>query len=83
MGGRAYLKGMTAEALLEKSTRYDRGGKPVEVIIPYEQFMDFMEEHGLDLTQEEITDLEEAQNDLKTNRGSFVRAEDAKRQLGL
>ena len=75
---------MTAEAILEKSVRYDRGGKPVEVVIPYEQFIDFIETYGLDLSDEEQEDLREAIADRKEGRDEgFLSAEEAKRQLGL
>lgn len=36
-----YLVAMTAEGILKNGIRYDRSGQPVEVIIPYEQFIDF------------------------------------------
>jgi hypothetical protein len=75
---------MTAEAILENSIRYDRGGKPVEVVIPYEQFIDFIETYGLDLSEEEQKDLREAIADRKEGRDErFLSAEDAKQQLGL
>ena len=75
---------MTAEAILEKSVRYDRGGKPVEVVIPYEQFIDFIETYGLDLSDEEKEDLREAIADREKGRDErFLSAEEAKRQLGL
>lgn len=38
----AYLAPMTAEALLKENIRYDRGGKPIEIVIPYEEFIDFI-----------------------------------------
>ena len=81
---RRYLEIMTAEAILEKSVRYDRGGKPVEVVIPYEQFIDFIETYGLDLSDEEKEDLREAIADREKGRDErFLSAEEAKRQLGL
>lgn len=40
--GSRYLEGMTAESILQKGIRYDRGGKPLEVVIPYEEFVDFV-----------------------------------------
>ena len=52
-----YPETMTTEAILQKSIRYDRGGKPLEVVIPYEDFVDFIETYGLDLTDEEIEAL--------------------------
>ncbi len=67
-----------------KSIRYDRGGKPVEVVISYEQFIDFIETYGLDLSDEEKEDLREAIADREEGRDErFLSAEDAKQQLGL
>ena len=81
---RGYVKTMTTEAILEKSIRYDRGGKPVEVVIPYEQFIEFIETYGLDLSDEEQGDLREAIADRKEGRDErFLSAAEAKRQLGL
>ncbi len=75
---------MTAEAILQKSVRYDRAGKPLEVVIPYEDFVDFVETYGLDLSDEEKDAIREAQNDLAAGRHqNFVSSEEAKRQLGL
>jgi hypothetical protein len=75
---------MTTEAILEKSIRYDRGGKPVEVVIPYEQFIEFIETYGLDLSDEEQGDLREAIADRKEGRDErFLSAAEAKQQLGL
>ncbi len=50
---RRYYESMTAEAILQKSVRYDRGGEPLEVVIPYGEFIDFIETYGLDLTEDE------------------------------
>ena len=75
---------MTTEAILQKSVRYDRGGKPLEVVIPYDEFVDFIETYGLDLSDEEKEAIREAQSDLAAGRReNFVSAEEAKRQLGL
>ena len=75
---------MTAEAILQKGVRYDRDGKPLEVVIPYEDFIDFVETYGLDLTSDEKEAIQEAREDLAAGRhGEFVGIEDAKRQLGL
>ena len=75
---------MTTEAVLQKSVRYDRSGKPLEVVIPYEEFVDFIETYGLDLSDEEKESIREAQGDLAAGRReNFVSAEEAKRQLGL
>lgn len=75
---------MTAEAILQKGVRYDRNGKPLEVVIPYEDFIDFVETYGLDLTSDEKEAIIEARNDLaEGKREEFVGLEEAKRQLGL
>jgi hypothetical protein len=84
MAGKRYFETMTAEAILEKSVRYDRSGTPVEVVIPYEQFIDFIETYGLDLSKEEKEELREGISDREEGRQDrFVSAEEAKRQLGL
>lgn len=75
---------MTAEAILEKSVRYDKDGKPLEVVIPYEEFIDLMETYGLDLTPDEKESIREAQSDLAVGKtDAFVSLDEAKRQLGL
>lgn len=75
---------MTAEAILKNSVRYDRAGKPLEVVIPYDQFVDFIETYGLDLNADEKEAIREAQDDLAAGRhGNFVSIEEAKRQLGI
>ena len=75
---------MTAEAILQKSIRYDRSGKPLEVIIPYEEFVDFIETHGLDLTDEEKDSIREAKADREAGRmENFVALEDIEKELGI
>jgi hypothetical protein len=75
---------MTTEAIFEKNVRYDRSGKPLEVVISYDEFIDFVETYGLDLSEEEIEGIHEAQADRKAGRsGNFVGLEEAKRELGL
>jgi hypothetical protein len=75
---------MTAEAILQKGVRYDSAGKPLEVVIPYEDFIDFVETYGLDLSDDEKEAIRETQDDLAAGRHeNFVSAQDAKRQLGL
>lgn len=75
---------MTAEAILQKSVRYDRAGNPLEVVIPYADFVDFIETYGLDLSDEEKEAIREARDDLAAGRSEkFVSAEEAKRELGL
>ena len=81
---KAYLKSMTAESILSKSVRYDRAGKPLEVVIPYEEFVDFMESHGLDLTEEEKESVREAQADREAGRSeNFVSLEDLEKELSI
>lgn len=80
----SYGEAMKAEAILEKNVRYDRGGKPLEVVIPYSDFVDFIEEHGLDLTDEEKKSIRDAEGDRKAGRNeNFVSSGEAKRQLGI
>lgn len=75
---------MKAEAILRKSVRYDRDGKPLEVVIPYVDFVEFIETYGLDLTVDEKESIREARGDLAAGRhGNFVGSEEAKRLLGL
>ena len=81
---KAYLRDMTAETILSKSVRYDRGGKPLEVVIPYEEFVDFVESHGLDLTKEEKESVREAQADREAGRSeNFVSLEDLEKELSI
>ncbi|MCW1884381.1 hypothetical protein OKA04_06530 [Luteolibacter flavescens] len=81
---RGYPHDVTAEAILQKSVRYDRNGKPLEVVIPYEDFIDFVETYGLDLTSEEKDAIEGSRRDLAEKRNdNFVGLDEAKRQLGL
>ncbi len=75
---------MNAETIIQQNTRFDRAGSPLEVVIPYEQFIDFIEEHGLDLTDEEKQAIREAQADIKAGRHDrFISSEDMKKELGL
>jgi hypothetical protein len=75
---------MTTAAILEKGIRYDRSGKPLEVVIPYEEFVDFIESNGLDLTDEEKADIREAKADREAGRmEKFVSLEDLEKELGL
>lgn len=84
MSQMTYLKGMTAEAILSKSVRYDRGGKPLEVVIPYSEFVDFVESYGLDLSEEEKESVREAQADREAGRTeNFVSLEDLEKELSI
>ena len=74
---------MTAEFLLEKNLRFDRSGKPLEVIIPYEQFIEFFEINGYDLSERDKTELREATADSDaSNRDAFVNFEDIQKEFG-
>lgn len=75
---------MTAEAILQKSVRYDRTGKPLEVVIPYEDFVDFIETYGLDLTADEKDSVSEAKADREAGRQeNFIALEDLEKDLGI
>jgi hypothetical protein len=75
---------MTAEVILQKGVRYDRGGKPLEVVIPYEEFVDFIESNGLDLSAEEKDSIREAKADREAGRmDQFVSLEDLEKELGI
>jgi hypothetical protein len=75
---------MTTEAILQKSVRYDRGGKPLEVVIPYDEFVDFIETYGLDLSDEEKESIREAKADREEGRTeNFVALEDLEKELGI
>jgi len=75
---------MTAEAILQKSVRYDRTGNPLEVVIPYEEFLDFIETNGLDLTPDEKDSVREAKADREARRSeNFVTLEDLEKELGI
>ena len=75
---------MTTEAILRKSIRYDRGGNPVEVVIPYEKLVDFIETYGLDLTADEKESIAEAKADREAGRPeNFVALEDQEKELGI
>jgi len=75
---------MNAELIFKESIRYDRGGKPLEVVIPYEKFIHFIESNGLDLTDAEKVCLREAHAEFKAGDvDAFISSEEAKRQLGV
>ncbi|MEO5714073.1 MAG: hypothetical protein ABIT37_11350 [Luteolibacter sp.] len=75
---------MTTEAILRKSVRYDRGRNPVEVVIPYDEFVDFVETYGLDLSEDEKESLVEAKADREAGRTeNFVALEDLEKELGI
>ncbi len=81
---RRYIDAMTAEAILQKSVRYDRSGAPLEVVIPYADFVDFIETYGLDLTPDEKDSIREAKADREAGRSeNFVPLEDLEKELGI
>lgn len=81
---RRYLKSMTAQAILQKSVRYNRGGEPLEVVIPYGEFVEFIETYGLDLGDDEKQAIHEARADREAGRTeNFVRLEDLEKELGI
>jgi len=74
---------MSAAEALEKKIVFDGDGKPSEVVIPYEQFVDFIEANGLDLSEEDVAGIRRAQSDIKAgNRDAFVSSEEIMRELG-
>ena len=75
---------MTTEAILQKSVRYDRDGKPIEVVIPYEEFVEFIESYGLDLSDDEKESILEAKADREAGRTeNFVALEEIEKELGI
>ncbi|MDF1742036.1 MAG: hypothetical protein P1U86_22940 [Verrucomicrobiales bacterium] len=69
---------------LDRKIVVNEAGDPVEVIIPYDQYVDFIETYGLDLTEEEKEELREARADVANkNRDAFVSLDEVKKGLGL
>ncbi len=67
---------------LDRKIVVNQAGEPVEVVIPYDQFVDFMETYGLDLTEEEKEALREANADIENeNWDAFIDAEDLDKEL--
>lgn len=74
---------MSAAEALEKRILFTSDGKPSEVMIPYDKFVDFIETYGLDLTEDEQGAIREAKADIDAGHwDAFVSAEEARRQLG-
>ena len=72
----------TAENILSGHVRYDREGAPLEVVIPYDEFIDFMEAYGIDLSKEEKVAIREAEDDRKNGRHDrFISLDDVKSEL--
>lgn len=75
---------MITEAILRKSIRYDRSGTPVEVVIPYQEFVDLVETYGLDLSDDEKESIAEAKADREARRTeNFVALENLEKELGI
>lgn len=69
--------------VLQKKIVLDAKGDPVEVIIPYKQFVQFFEAYGFDLTQEDENDIREAEQDRKNgNATAFISLEKLEEELG-
>jgi len=74
---------MSAAEALDKKIVVNSKGEPLEVIIPYGQFIDFIEAYGLDLDEEEKAGIRKAQVDIKAgNWGAFLSADEVKREIG-
>jgi len=74
---------VSAVEALEKEILFNKEGEPSKVLISYEKFIDFIEAHGLDLSDEEIAGVREAQADIKAgNWEAFVSHEEVKREFG-
>ena len=70
------------KTIIKENTRFDRGGIPLEVVIPYEKFVAFVEEYGLDLTDEEREAIREAKSDLDAGRlDKYISAEDIEKEF--
>jgi hypothetical protein len=53
-------------------------------VIPYEEFLDFIETYGLDLTDDEKDSIREAKADREAGRsGNFIALEDLEKELGI
>ena len=52
-------------AAIQKKIVVDEAGNPQEVIIPWAQFCELMEQLGLDLDGEAVADLRAVREDLK------------------
>ncbi len=73
---------MSAVALDRKIVVNEKG-EPTDVIIPYAQYIDFVETYGLDLTKEDEDGIREAEADLAAgNTDDFVSLAEVKREFG-
>ncbi|MDA0765463.1 MAG: hypothetical protein O3A92_01385 [Verrucomicrobia bacterium] len=63
---------------ITKKIVLDEEGNPSEVLIPYAQFVELTETYGLDLDEDEQSELRDALADSKArNHDAFVPAEEA------
>ncbi|MBL68470.1 MAG: hypothetical protein CMO74_08485 [Verrucomicrobiales bacterium] len=57
---------------IQKKFVVDENGEPVEVVIPYAQFMEWVETYGLDFSEQERAELKAAIADSQSgNREAF------------
>ncbi|MDA1006069.1 MAG: hypothetical protein O3A87_06260 [Verrucomicrobia bacterium] len=67
-----------AVVTITKKIVLDEEGNPSEVLIPYAQFVELTETYGLDLDEDEQSELRDALADSKArNHDAFVPAEEA------
>ena len=79
----SYPTDMSAVETLEKRILFNEAGEPEEVMIPYQRFVEFIEAHGLDLTDEELESIAEARLDLQSgNATAFISHDELVRELG-
>ncbi len=57
---------------LRKKIVIDEAGRPKEVIISWDQFIEISEMLGLDLDEKVIEDLREARRDRESRRDAYV-----------
>ena len=70
---------MSAIEPASEKIHYDRDGQPTEVVISYERYekyQEFVEAYGLDLSDEENADLDEALADSRAGRREAFVSED-------
>ena len=53
---------------LEQNILTDKEGNPTHVILPYEKFVNFIESHGLDFTEEERNKIRKSMEDSAAGR---------------
>lgn len=67
---------------LTKKLVVDEQGEPLEVIIPYDEFVDFIETHGLDLSPDDQAAIRQAEADIDAgDEDAFVSLEDLEAEL--